>query len=65
MKSIFKSKTALMAIITSAAGTAAKFYPEVASLVASNGSDILIALGVISFVLRKVTSGKVSLFPAN
>jgi len=62
-KSIFKSKTAVMAVITAAAGTAAKFWPDVAGLVEANSSDILIAIGVVAIILRKVTSGKVSLFP--
>ena len=62
-KSIFKSKTAVMAVITSLAGTAAKFYPEVADIVTANSSDILIGIGVIAIILRKLTNGKVSLFP--
>ena len=62
-KSIFKSKTAVMALITSAAGTAAKFYPDIAGVVETNSSDILIAIGVVAIILRKLTSGKVSLFP--
>lgn len=62
-KSIFKSKTAVMALITSAAGTAAKFYPDIAGVVEANSSDILIAIGVVAIILRKLTSGKVSLFP--
>lgn len=62
-KSIFKSKTAVMAAITSIAGIASKFYPEVAEIVTSNSGDILIGIGVVAIILRKLTSGKVSLFP--
>ena len=52
-----------MAGITSLAGTAATFYPEVAEIVTANSSAILIGIGVIAIILRKLTDGKVSLFP--
>lgn len=56
---------AAMGAITSLAGTVGKFYPEFAEFVAVNSSDILIALGVIAIILRKLTSGSVNLFPSN
>ena len=63
-KSIFVSKSAVMGAITSLAGVIAKFYPDVALLVASNSSDILIGVGLVAIVLRKLTNGKVTLFPS-
>jgi hypothetical protein len=64
-KSIFVSKAAAMGAITSLTGVVAKFYPEVALFVASNSSDILIGVGIIAIVIRKITKGKVTLFPSN
>lgn len=64
-KSIFKSKTAAAAFITTAAGLVAVFVPPVGELVAANAGAILIALGAVNFVLRLVTKSKVSLFPGS
>ena len=63
MKNVFKSKTAAVALITTIAGVVGQFVPEVSEYVAANSSIILMALGVLSFGLRLVTKGSVSLFP--
>lgn len=64
MKSIFQSKTAALGFVTSLAGVASFFFPEVAEFVASNSGTILAVLGVIGLVLRLVTKDKVVLFPS-
>lgn len=62
-KSIFKSKTAAAAFATTAIGLIATFVPEAGTYVAENAGVILTGLGMLNFVLRAVTSSKVSLFP--
>tara|TARA_R110000803_G_scaffold19510_4_gene50985 strand:+ start:1112 stop:1312 length:201 start_codon:yes stop_codon:yes gene_type:complete len=62
-KSIFISKTAAAAFLTTAAGLAATFLPGAGDFIASNAGAILIGLGVVNFVLRLVTKEKVELFP--
>jgi len=62
-KSIFASKTAAAAFITTAAGLVATFIPNVGEFVAANAGTILIGLGALNFGLRIVTKQKVSLFP--
>ena len=64
MKTIFKSKTAVLAFITTVAGAASFFHPEVGEFVAKNSESILMVIGVVSFALRLATSEKVSLFPS-
>ena len=63
-KNVFTSKTAAVALITTIAGIVANFVPEVGEYVATNASLILMGLGVVSFALRLITKGKVSLFPS-
>lgn len=63
MKNVFKSRTAALAIITTLAGVVGQFVPQVSEFVAVNGSLILMGLGAVSFGLRLVTKGSVSLFP--
>jgi hypothetical protein len=65
MKNVFKSKTAAVALITTIAGIVGQFVPSVSEYVATNSSIILMGLGVVSFGLRLVTKGSVSLFPTN
>ncbi len=65
VKSIFKSRTAAVAFIVTAAGLVGQFVPEVGEWVASNSAVILMGLGVLSFGLRLVTKGSVELFPSN
>ena len=62
-KNVFTSKTAAVALITTVSGIVANFVPSVGEYVATNAALILMGLGVVSFVLRLVTKGKVSLFP--
>jgi len=65
VKSIFKSKTAAVSFLVTAAGLVGQFVPEVGEWVASNSALILMGLGVVSFGLRLVTKGSVELFPSN
>ena len=65
VKSIFKSRTAAVAFIVTAAGLVGQFVPEVGEWVASNSAVILIGVGAVSFVLRLATKGSVELFPSN
>jgi hypothetical protein len=62
-KNVFVSKTAAVALITTASGIVANFVPEVGEYVTANAAMILMGLGVVSFILRLVTKGAVSLFP--
>jgi len=62
-KNVFVSKTAAVALITTASGIIANFVPEVGEYVTANAAMILMGLGVVSFILRLVTKGAVSLFP--
>ena len=62
-KSIFASKTATAAFITTAAGLVSTFIPSVGEFVAANSGTILVGLGVLNFGLRLVTKSKISLFP--
>jgi uncharacterized protein YaiE (UPF0345 family) len=64
MKSIFKSKTAALAFITTVAGAVSFFVPAVGEWVSANSGTILSVLGVVGFALRIATTGKVTLFPA-
>jgi hypothetical protein len=62
MKSIFKSKTAAIAFITALAGLVATFVPSVGAFVTSNAESILIGVGLLNVLLRKVTKDKVVIF---
>jgi len=65
MKSIFKSKTAALAFITTVSGAVSFFVPAVGEWVANSSDIILSVLGVVAFGLRLATDSKVSLFPAS
>ena len=62
MKSIFKSKTAAVAFITALAGLVATFVPVVGESVKSNADSVLIGVGLLNVVLRKLTKDKVIIF---
>lgn len=62
MKSIFKSKTAAVAFITALAGLVATFVPVVGEFVKSNAEAVLIGVGLLNVVLRKLTKDKVTIF---
>lgn len=64
MKTIFKSKTAALAFITTVSGAVSFFVPAVGEWVANSSDIILSVLGVIGFALRLATSSKVTLFPS-
>ena len=59
MKSIFKSKTAAVALLTGLIG----FYPPVKEFVSENPESVLLGIGILNLVLRAVTKEKVVLFP--
>ena len=59
MKSIFKSKTA----IVNAAAAAAMFYPPAQAIVAANPEATVGLLALVNLILRFVTKEKVALFP--
>lgn len=63
-KTIFKSKTAAVSLITTVAGVLAQFYPQVGEFVAERSAEILVALGMVSLILRLITKNKVTLFPS-
>lgn len=63
MKTIFKSKTAALAFITTVSGAVSFFVPAVGEWVANSSDIILAVLGVVGFALRLATSSKVTLFP--
>jgi len=63
MKSIFKSKTAALAFVTSLAGAVSFFVPEAKDFLTENTAVVLLALGGLNFILRMVTKTGVSLFP--
>jgi len=61
-KSIFQSKTNIVAIITMALGGLAKMKPGWSQILDSIGPEqIMMAGGFVMFVLRLVTGGNVSL----
>lgn len=63
MKTIFTSKTAALALVTTLTGVGGTFIPEVNEWVAQNSAVILSILGVVSLGLRLITKDKVTLFP--
>ena len=64
-KSLFKSKMALVAFITTGAGALAAFSPSVAKFVSDHAAAILTSLGAINVGIRMVTHGKVYLFDSD
>ena len=62
-KSIFKSKTAALALVTTLAGIAAQFSPPVAEFMESNVETVLVILGGVNLLLRRLTSEQITLFP--
>ena len=63
-KAIFKSKTAFAASLTTIAGALGTYSPEVNQMLATHASTILLAVGILNFVLRRVTKGRVVFFPS-
>lgn len=63
-KAIFKSKTAFAASLTTIAGALGTYSPEVNQILATHASAILLVLGILNLVLRKVTRGRIVLFPS-
>jgi len=62
MKTIFKSKTAAVAFITTLSGLVGTFIPAVGEWVQSNVTAILTGVGFLNVVLRLVTKDKVTIF---
>lgn len=61
-KPIFQSKTAFAGVLTAIAGAVGISYPDFGKLLGSHASEILIGLGILHVVLRRVTKGRVVLF---
>lgn len=61
-KTVFKSKTILLAFITTVAGIVSVFHPGVDTLVAEHSGEILTTIGFLAVVLRMVTKEAVVLF---
>ena len=62
-KSIFKSRTALLAFITTVGGVVSLFVPSVEGIIEDNAGAILTTIGFIAVVLRGLTKDAVVLFP--
>jgi len=62
-KSIFKSRTAAVAVITATAGLVACFNDSAAQFVRDHCAGILTTLGLLNLALRRVTHGRVQFFP--
>lgn len=62
-KSIFKSKTALLAAATTTVGAIGFASDSVREFITANAPAILVCLGVANAALRFVTKGRVTLFP--
>lgn len=58
----FKSKTAIASMLTVIAGSLGTFSPDAQAFLSANAATILIALGVLNFILRWATKGRVVLF---
>ncbi len=62
-KSIFRSKTALLGLITASAGAFSFISDGTRDWLASHAPAVLIVVGSASIALRKFTHGRVTLFP--
>lgn len=62
-KSIFRSRTALLGLITAAAGAFSCISEETHQWIADHSGPLLIAIGAAGVILRKLTHGRVVLFP--
>jgi hypothetical protein len=61
-KSIFKSRTAAVSLLTIFAGAAGTVFPDLRPYLAENASAIMLCLGAVHFTLRLITHGRVVLF---
>lgn len=62
-KSIFKSKTALLGLITAACGAFSFVSEDLQSWISAHSPELLIGLGTLSIALRRITKGRVQFFP--
>ena len=62
-KSIFKSRTALLAILTALAGGLGTACEPVRVWLSENTNGLLLVIGALSFVLRRVTHERVTILP--
>lgn len=62
-KSIFKSRTAVLAIITALAGGLSCINADAEAFVSGNAGWILLVLGGANLALRRLTSDRVTIFP--
>ncbi len=61
--SIFKSRTAIVALLTTLAGAMGSASEPVAAFLRDHAPLILLIIGPLNFVLRRVTHGSVTLIP--
>jgi hypothetical protein len=64
-KSIFKSKSGIASMLIGISGVLGTYSDDVAKFLADNASLINISIGLIGFILRKVTHGKVVLWDSS
>lgn len=59
VKNPLKSKTVFAAVLTAITGVVSALVPDVGARVAEYSPTILMVLGVVMVVLRKMTDGKI------
>ncbi len=59
VKNPLKSKTVFAAVLTAVTGVVSAVVPEIGVKVAEYSPTILMVLGVVMVVLRKMTDGKI------
>jgi hypothetical protein len=59
----FRSRTALAGILTTIAGALGHQFPGFGLFLATHANEILILLGILSVILRRLTHGRMVLFP--
>lgn len=63
-KSIFKSRTALLALFTLLTSTLGFLSSETEQILRDHSAGILALLGLANLALRRITSGRVEFFPS-
>ena len=64
-KSIFKSRTALLALLTALTGALGTFADPVKEFISHNAEAILIGVGAANFFFRRLTKDQVTILPAD
>ena len=63
-KSIFKSRTALLAMLTAILGTLGFLSTDAEQFLQTHAAGLLSLLGLLNLLLRRITHGRVEFFPA-